>query len=352
MPSVIEISMSVIVAMTNVLLCKMKGYGCKLPFGPHGSITCIAGQPAAAFGACGQGGAIPTAAERLDQEDGTGHPAAENIDCGHFVSEGCTLCCGHFQITRYAASITSEGQLQIFLGSENCTLLCVCFLFENTKCRQVVFDLLKTSQDCFAVVGDGLVVGSDGLIRVGPATTRVKDGRNRRRANRPEDARARQQRGDYTAFETARSAQTDVRIISRLGYADLRVGGGHASFRCRNVGPAFEEFRRKFQRDGRRRRSKRKRRKMKRRCRLSNQCGNAMVELRPEHSDIDGLGTRGLKLRAGLLDFHFGGESSLEAAIRQWKCLLVLRDGGVQELLLRIQAARLEVEQRELRMQA
>src|SRR6267378_8299968 len=327
MPSVIEISMSVIVAMTNVLLCKMKGYGCKLPFGPHVSITCIAGQPASAFRACRQGGAIPAAAERLDQEDGTGHPAAENIDRGNFVSESCTLCCGHFQIARYAASIASEGQRQVLLGSEDRTLLCFCFFLENTKCCQVVFDLLKTIQDGFAVVGDCLVVGSYGLIRAGPATTRIKDGRNCRRASRPEDARARQERGDYTAFETACSAQTDVRIISRLGHTDLRVGGSHASFRCRNVGPAFEEFRRKFPRYRRRRRSKRKRRKMKRRSRLPNQCGNGMLVLRPEHSNIDGLGARRLKLRAGLLHFHFGGESPLEPAIRQLKCLLVLRDG-------------------------
>src|SRR5437879_2002845 len=266
-----------------------------------------------------QAEAIPVAAELLNEEDGAGHATAENIDCGHFVSEGCTLCCGHFQITRYAASITSEGQLQIFLGSEDRTLLCVCFLFENTKCRQVVLDLLKANQDCFAVVGDCLVVSSYGLIRVGPATTRVKDGRNCRRAGRPQDTRARQERGDYTAFETACSAQTDVRIISRLGHTDLRVGGGHASFRCRNVGPAFEEFRRQFQRYRRRRRSKRKRRKMRRRSRLSNQCGNGMLVLRPEHSNINGLGTRRLKLRAGLLDFHFGGESSLEPAISQLK---------------------------------
>src|SRR5882762_9927362 len=207
----------------------MLGSGCKLPFGPYDSIACIAGQPAAAFRARRQGGAIPAAAERLDQEDGTGHPAAENIDRGHFVSEGRTLCCGHFQITGYAASIASEGQLQVFLGSEDRTLLRVCFLLENAKCCQVVFDLLEASQDGFAVVGDGLVVGSDGLIRVGAATTRVKNGRNCRRANRPEDARAGQERGDHTAFETPCSAQTDIRIISGLGYTDLSVGGGHTS---------------------------------------------------------------------------------------------------------------------------
>src|SRR6267378_6220423 len=290
----------------------MQSYGVDHRTARTAALPRTAGQPAAAFRACRQGGSIPTAAERLDQRDCGHHATAENIDRGNFVSEGCTLCCRHFQITRYTASIASEGQLQVFSRSEDGTLLCVRFLLENTKCRQVVFDLLKTSQDCFAVVGDGLVVGSDGLIRVGPATTRVKDGRNRRRANRPEDARARQQRGDYTAFETARSAQTDVRIVSRLGYADLRVGGGHASFRCRNVGPAFEEFRRKFQGDRRRRRSKRKRRKMKRRGRLPDQRGNGVLVLRPLYSDIDGLGTRGLQLRAGLLDFHFGRESSFE----------------------------------------
>src|SRR6266403_6142857 len=208
----------------------------------------IACQPAAAFGACRQGGAIPAAAERLDQEDGAGHATPKNIDGGHFVSEGCTLCRGHFQITGYAASIASEGQLQVFLGSEDRTLLYVCFLLENTKRRQVVFDLQKTCQDGFAIVGDGLVVGSNGLIRAGPAATRIKDGRNGRRANRPENARARQERGDYTAFESACSTQTDVRIISGLGYTDLCIGSGHASFRCRNVGPALEKFRRKFKR--------------------------------------------------------------------------------------------------------
>src|SRR5882762_7278432 len=91
----------------------------------------IAGQPAAAFRARRQGGVIPAAAERLDQEDGTGHPAAENIYCGHFVSEGRTLCGSHFQITRYTATIASEGQLQVFLGSKDRELLCVCFLDEK-----------------------------------------------------------------------------------------------------------------------------------------------------------------------------------------------------------------------------
>ena len=77
-----------------------------------------------------------------------------------------------------------------------------------------------------------------------------------------------------------------------------------------------------------------------------------MLILRPEHSDIDGLSPRRFQLRASLLHFHFGGESPLEATVRQLIGLLVLRDGGVQELLFGVEAARLEVEQRELRMQA
>ena len=66
---------------------------------------------------------------------------------------------------------------------------------------------------------------------------------------------------------------------------------------------------------------------MKQRSRLPDQCGNCMLVLGPEHSDIDGLGTRRLKLRASLLDLHFGRESPLEAAISQLICLLVLSDG-------------------------
>ena len=52
-----------------------------------------------------------------------------------------------------------------------------------------------------------------------------------------------------------------------------------------------------------------------------------MLILRPQHPDIDGLGSRRLKLRAGLLDFHFRGEASLELAFSQLQCLLILRDG-------------------------
>jgi len=39
----------------------------------------FAGKSAAAFRALGQGGAIPAAAERLDQENSAGHPTAENM---------------------------------------------------------------------------------------------------------------------------------------------------------------------------------------------------------------------------------------------------------------------------------
>jgi len=48
----------------------------------------------------------------------------------------------HFQITGYAASITNEGQVRYFFEATTARCWC-CFVLENTKRRQVVFDLLK-----------------------------------------------------------------------------------------------------------------------------------------------------------------------------------------------------------------
>ena len=77
-----------------------------------------------------------------------------------------------------------------------------------------------------------------------------------------------------------------------------------------------------------------------------------MLELGAEHSDVYCLGTGCLKLRLGLLDFNLGANSSLKPALVQLQGLLIQRDGRVQQLLLGIEAARLEVEQSQLRMHA
>src|SRR5258707_7493628 len=77
-----------------------------------------------------------------------------------------------------------------------------------------------------------------------------------------------------------------------------------------------------------------------------------MFELRACHSYVDCQGTGCLKLRFGLLDLNLRADSSLKPGHVQLQGLLIILNRGVQELLLGIQTARLEVEQSELRMHA
>src|SRR5258708_21045577 len=59
----------------------------------------IARQLAAAFRACGQGGAVPSATETLDECDCAHHPPAETIHPGAFVRDCRPLRGGHLQLT-------------------------------------------------------------------------------------------------------------------------------------------------------------------------------------------------------------------------------------------------------------
>src|ERR1700682_754162 len=124
----------------------------------------IARQFAAAFRACGKGGAIPAATESLNECDCVHHAAAENIYGSEFVGEGSTLSGGHFQITRDAALVTCPGQFQVFLGCDDGFVLNLGFVLEDSQRGYVVFDLLEAGQDGLAIVGDALIVESDGLV--------------------------------------------------------------------------------------------------------------------------------------------------------------------------------------------
>jgi hypothetical protein len=83
--------------------------------------------------------------------------------------ESCTLGGCHLQVTRDATLVASDCELQVFLRCGNCCCLNLRFVLEDPQRCDVVLDLLKAGQDRLAVVGDCLVVGPYGLIRVGPA---------------------------------------------------------------------------------------------------------------------------------------------------------------------------------------
>src|SRR5882672_5633976 len=131
---------------------------------PPGGIPRIAGQFAAAFRAFGQDGAIPPAAESLNQRHCVHHSAAENIYRSDFGRERRTLSGGHLEVAGDAALVTRDSELQVFLGCSDGSFLRLSFVLEDPQCRYVVLNLLKTRQHGLAIIGDSLIVSSDGLV--------------------------------------------------------------------------------------------------------------------------------------------------------------------------------------------
>ena len=115
-------------------------------------------------------GAIPAAAECLNQRHRVHHAASENIYGGDFVGERRAPRSCYFKVAGYAARIASVGECEVFFGCSDGRVLYLSFVLQNPKRRDVVFNLLKTGQHSLAIVCDGLIVRSDGLVRGSPAS--------------------------------------------------------------------------------------------------------------------------------------------------------------------------------------
>src|SRR5258708_30410074 len=150
----------------------------------------MARQFAAPFRALGQTGATPAAAKVLDEGHCVHHAAAQNIDRRYFVRQSGALSCSHFKVAGDAARITSIGKCEVFFGCVDGSVLYLSFVLQNPKRRDLVLDLLKTGQHSLAIVSDGLIVRSNGLVRGSPTSSEVEDGGKRGRASRPQNTRA------------------------------------------------------------------------------------------------------------------------------------------------------------------
>ena len=80
--------------------------------------------------------------------------------------------------------------------------------------------------------------------------------------------------------------------------------------------------------------------------------GDGVLELRAGDPDVDGLRLDALVLGLGLGDVDFGGDPAFEAHLRQLQLVDIAGDGGVEELLLGVEAAQFEVVHRELGAEA
>ena len=77
-----------------------------------------------------------------------------------------------------------------------------------------------------------------------------------------------------------------------------------------------------------------------------------MLELSALDAHVDRLGLGGLELRLGLHDVGLGGDSIREPILRQAEKLLEVGDRLVQQLLLGVEGAQLEVVLGQLRLEA
>src|SRR5882724_7367748 len=93
----------------------------------------IARQFAAAFRARRQGGAIPAAAESLNQRHCVYHAAAENIYRSDFGRERRTLSGCHLEVAGDAALVTRDGKLQVFLGCTDGSFLRLSLVLEDPQ---------------------------------------------------------------------------------------------------------------------------------------------------------------------------------------------------------------------------
>ena len=117
------------------------------------------------------------------------------------------------------------------------------FGFQDAHGGEIVFDALERGQHGLAVGGDLGVVGGAGLVGDGAALASVKEGLGELRANGPDAARPVDERADGGTGEAGGGGDSDRRVESRDGDADLRVGGGHSALGGGDVGAALQEFR-------------------------------------------------------------------------------------------------------------
>src|ERR1700747_1336489 len=80
-------------------------------------------QLAAAFGAFGQGGAVPAAAQGLHKRHCVHHSSAEDSYSSKLVRKGRALRRGYFQVTGDAALVPRDGKFEIFLCCGDCSFL-------------------------------------------------------------------------------------------------------------------------------------------------------------------------------------------------------------------------------------
>ncbi len=225
-------------------------------------------------------------------------------------------------------------------------------LLQNAKCDQVVFHLLKRGQGRLPVVRNGFIVAGVGLFGDGGSATCVEDGLRQRRADRPEQASRIEQVREGGRFHADCSTQRDRRIERCTRDADAIVRFCDAAFCCCDVRATLQELGGQARRNSWRTRIERRIREGEGGGRLAEKNGDRVLELCTLQGDIASLYAGCLKLRPRLIDVRFWSHTAFKAIVGDAVSLFVGLHGIVQQLLLGVGGASLEVIEGKLCLQA
>src|SRR6266705_2630551 len=286
---------------------------------------------------------VPAAAQRLHQGRGRDEAPAENADCGALVVELGGLHRHHVDVAHGARLVLVGRQHHRFARCAHGLVLHFRLLFEDAQRGEVVLDLLEAGEHGLAVLRDGRIVGRYRLLCLRAPQAGVEDRLRERGADRPEAARRGEQIGGIRAAETAARRKRERRKVRGLRDADLRVRGGRPALGSGDVGPALEQLRGQAERNARHRHRERHGRDRELGGRLADEDRDRVLQLSALHAGIDRLRQRAFQLRLGLHHVHLRCDARRIAIARQLERLAEGRDGIVEQLLLRVEDAQMEI---------
>src|ERR1700730_4707365 len=97
------------------------------------------------------------------------------IDRRNLIGQGGTLCGDYLEVTWDAALVAGDRKIERALGSRDCFVLNLSLVFHNSHGRQIVFDLLESSQYVLSVRSDLIVIDGTRLVVQGAAYAHIED---------------------------------------------------------------------------------------------------------------------------------------------------------------------------------
>src|ERR1051325_8756193 len=159
-----------------------------------------------------------------------------------FAAEFVILRSGDFKVSDQSGLVSIFSYAQRAARGVQRLLFRREFLLQQFLRGEIVFDLLERAQNILTIVGDGFFVSSLCATQVGSQASAFKNWDVNRGTDCPDAAGSVEQGAGADASEAGEAVDANGWKERGFGDADARIRGGHATFRCGDVRPAFKEF--------------------------------------------------------------------------------------------------------------